>query len=204
MEKGLANVMGVMETYIKVLNVCCTNITEQAEYIKAAYKLVSLGGLKIYFHSLKGILANIGAMELSEFSKNMEIASRDQNEAYIKENVVSYIEKIESFRDNLQWAINEYKKITESDMFETHKSMNKQEYDSRLEQLLTCIRRFEFNEISALMEELILVSKDETREEFKKAYNYIQEFQYEEALEMVEEIRSRKKPMSKIPGEKDA
>ena len=203
-EKGLANVMGVMETYIKVLNVCCTNITEQAEYIKAAYKLVSLGGLKIYFHSLKGILANIGAMELSEFSKNMEIASRDQNEAYIKENVVSYIEKIESFRDNLQWAINEYKKITESDMFETHKSMNKQEYDSRLEQLLTCIRRFEFNEISVLMEELILVSKDETREEFKKAYNYIQEFQYEEALEMVEEIRSRKKPMSKIPGEKDA
>ena len=113
-------------------------------------------------------------------------------EAYIKENVVSYIEKIESFRDNLQWAINEYKKITESDMFETHKSMNKQEYDSRLEQLLTCIRRFEFNEISALMEELILASKDETKEKFKKAYNYVQEFQYEEALEIVEEIRSRK------------
>ena len=181
---------------MKVLNVCCTNITEQAEYIKAAYKLVSVGGLKIYFHSLKGILANIGAMELSEFSKNMEIASRDQNEAYIKENVVSYIEKIESFRDNLQWAIDEYKKITESDMFETHKSMKKKEYDSKLEKLLICIRRFEFNEISALLEELILASMDETKDEFKKAYNYIQKFQYEEALEIVEEIKSHREQMS--------
>ncbi len=185
-EKGLANVMGVTETYVKVLNVCCTNITEQVEYIKAAYKLVAMSGLKIYFHSLKGILANIGAVELSEFSKNMEIASRDQNGAYIKENVASYIEQIEEFRDNLQWAIDEYKKITEGHILETHKSMKTKEYEAKLEKLKVCIKRFEFNEINALIEELILASRDEKKNELKKAYNYIQQFQYDEALEIVE------------------
>lgn len=189
-EKGLANVMGVTETYVKVLNVCCANITEQVEYIKAAYKLVALSGLKINFHSLKGILANIGAVELSEFSKNMEIASRDQDEAYIKENVVSYIEKIENFRDNLEWAIEEYKKITEGDTLEVHKSMKKKEYAGKLEQLSICIKRFEFNEINVLIEELILVSKDEKKDELKKAYNYIQQFQYDEALEIVEGLKN--------------
>ncbi len=189
-EKGLANVMGVTETYVKVLNVCCANITEQVEYIKAAYKLVALSGLKINFHSLKGILANIGAVELSDFSKNMEIASRDQDEAYIKENVVSYIEKIESFRDNLEWAIDEYKKITEGDTLETHKSMKKKEYAEKLEKLSICIKRFEFNEINILIEELILASKDDRKEELKKAYNYIQQFQYDEALEIVEGLKN--------------
>lgn len=188
-EKGLVNVMGVTETYVKVLHVCCSNITEQVEYIKAAYKLVALSGLKIYFHSLKGILANIGAVELSEFSKNMEIASRDQDEAYIKENVASYIEQIEEFRDNLQWAIDEYKKITEGDTLETHKTMKKKEYDSKLEKLIVCIKRFEFNEINVLIEELILASKDEKKNELKKAYNYIQQFQYDEALEIVEDLK---------------
>ena len=81
-------------------------------------------------------------------------------------------------------------------MFETHKSMKKKEYDSKLEKLLICIRRFEFNEISALLEELILASMDETKDEFKKAYNYIQKFQYEEALEIVEEIKSHREQMS--------
>lgn len=188
-ERGLANVMGVTETYVKVLNVCCTNITEQIEYIKAAYRLVALGGLKIYFHSLKGILANIGAIELSDFSKEMEIASRDQNEAYIKENVASYIQQIETFRDNLKWAIEEYKKLTEADTLETTKSMKSKDYQEKLEQLLICIKRFEFNEINTLIEELIQASKDERKDTLKEAYNYIQQFQYDEALELVEKLK---------------
>lgn len=188
-EKGLANVMGVTETYIKILHVCCDNITEQVEYIKAAYELVALNGLKIYFHSLKGILANIGATELSEFSSEMEIASHDQNEAYIKENVTSYIEQIESFRDSLKWAVDEYRKLTAEDTLELHRSMEKEEYEEKLGQLLACIKRFEFNEINALMEELILASEGENRETLKEAYDFIHQFQYDKAFELVETLK---------------
>ncbi len=188
-KKGLANVMGATETYVKVLNICCTNITEQIEYLKAAQTLLSSGGLKICFHSLKGILANIGADDLSEFSKKMEIAALEQDEAYIKENEASYIEQVESFRDSLKGAIEEYKKLTASDTLENYVPMDHNVYVEKLGQLINRIKRFEFNEINDLLEELIAASQEEEKKILKEAYDNIQQFQYEEALELVRTIK---------------
>lgn len=190
-EKGLSNVVGVAEVYVKVLYVCCSNITEQAEYIKAARELVAVGGLSIYFHSLKGIFANIGAMELAEFSKKMEFASHEQNEAYIKENAVSYIEQIEAFRDCLKNAVEECRKQNGQNTLEMHKAMEKKEYEEKIEQLLNRIRRFEYNEINELLEELILASSDEKKDILEEAYNYIQKFQYDEAFALAEKLSGK-------------
>ncbi len=188
-KRGLDNVMGDKETYIKVLNTCCTNITEQVDYIKAAHRLLSSDGLKIYFHSLKGVLANVGAIDLAQFSKKMEIAALQKNEAYINENVASYIEQIESFRDKLKLAIEEYKKMNCSDTVETQILMDESVYKQKLETVIRKVARFEFNEVEDLLEELISATAGEKKEMIKKAYEYIQQFQYEDAFELLREMQ---------------
>ncbi len=189
-KRGLDNVMGDRETYIKVLNTCCTNITEQVDYIKAAHRLLSSDGLKIYFHSLKGVLANVGAIDLAQFSKKMESAALQKNEAYINENVASYIEQIESFRDKLKLAIEEYKKMNCSDVaVETQVLMDEGIYKQKLETVIHRVARFEFNEVEDLLEELISATTGEKKEMIKEAYEYIQQFQYEDAFELLREMQ---------------
>ena len=188
-KRGLDNVMGDRETYIKVLNTCCVNMTEQVDYIKAGHKIISADGLKIYFHSLKGVLANIGAMELAQFSKKMESAALKKNEAYINENVTFYIEQIEDFRNKLKSAIEEYKNLNSDDTLDAQVLMDESVYKQKLDIVIHKIARFEFNEVDSLLEELISATTGQKKAIIKEAYEYIQQFQYEDAFELLREMQ---------------
>lgn len=190
LESGLVYMAGSVENYVRVLKVCCENVTEQINHIKAAYQLISVNDLRIYFHSLKGIFLNVGAEKLSELSKTMEQASINGDNEYVYENIENYIETIEIFRNKLQMALSLYKNILASTIpEEKYQPMEQEEYKEKIEVLLESIRRFEFNESSELAEQLILSSKGTNRKLLEEAYEQVQQFQYEKAVELLEKIK---------------
>ena len=190
LESGLVYMAGSVENYVRVLKVCCENVTEQINYIRAAYQLISISDLRIYFHSLKGIFLNVGAEKLSELSKMMEQASSNSNHEYIQENLESYIETVETFRNKLQMALGLYKNILASTIpEEKYQPMEPQEYKEKIEVLTESVKRFEFNESSELAEQLIVSSKGENRKLLEEVYEQIQQFQYDRAIELLEKIR---------------
>lgn len=188
-EKGIVHMAGSIENYVRVLNICCENVTEQINHIKAGYHLVSNGDLKIYFHSLKGILLNVGADDLAEQSKELEYASNSGQNEYVEEHVGKYIETVENFCNKLKSALGLYKNILASTIpEEEYKPMDKEEYKKKVEQLIEFVRRFEYNESSELAEELISSSQGENRQKMKESFEQIQQFQYEAAIELLEQI----------------
>lgn len=188
-EKGLVHMAGSIESYVRVLNVCCENVTEQINHIKAGYHLVSTSDLKIYFHSLKGILLNVGADSLAEQSKELEEASANGDDSYIEKHTKKYVEAVECFCQKLQSALRLYKNILASTIpEERYKPMKKDEFKEKLKKLIEYVKRFEYNESSELAESLALVSQEEQREKMYTAYEQIQQFQYENAIEVLEKI----------------
>lgn len=189
-EKGLVHMAGSIESYVRVLNVCCENVTEQIEHIKAGYHLVSANDLKIYFHSLKGILLNVGADQLADQSKELEQASANGDITYIEEHVGKYVEAVEYFCQKLQSALGLYKNILASTIpEEEYQPMIKDEFKEKLNILIEYVKRFEYNESSELAQSLVSACQEDIKVKMLEAYEQIQQFQYENAIEILENIQ---------------
>lgn len=77
---------GGKETYMEVLEAYADNAASQQESIAQALEREDIGQYTILVHGLKSSSASIGAMELSEMAKAHEMAGKEGNVAYIKEN----------------------------------------------------------------------------------------------------------------------
>lgn len=184
-ELGLSHLANQMDNYIKVLKATFENIqlaVKRLQQLNASQALVS--SMKIEFHSLKGVLINIGAVSLSEQSHLLELAAGNQDEEYVKGKIQSYLDTISKFAMKLQSALKKYgvKEYKE----DTYIPMEEEDYAMFMDDLIYYLKRFEFNELQSLSEQLFLASYGNQREKMKLVMKEIQNFRYEEALELLQ------------------
>ena len=184
-ELGLSHLANQMDNYIKILEAVVENIQlaiKRLQQLNASQALVS--SMKIEFHSLKGVFVNIGAVSLSDQSYLLEMAAESQDADYIKGKFNSYIETVENFIIKLSDALKRYG--VEENCQNTYVPMEQEDYAMYMEDLVYHLKRFEFNELQELSEQLLLASQGEQREKMKKISREIQNFRYEEALELLQ------------------
>ena len=189
-ETGLSHVLNSAESYIKVLRICSSNVGEQLEHIKAGHNLVAAVDLRINFHSLKGVFANVGAVKLAERSKELELAAAQNDGAFVNERVGEYIEAVERFVKELDIALNLYKDILNAttEENEIYEPIAPEEYKALIEQAKEAVRQYEFTEITNILERLIKASKGKNRELIEKALEEIGEFRYDSVFALLEEL----------------
>ncbi|MCR5792726.1 MAG: response regulator [Lachnospiraceae bacterium] len=189
---GLSYIAGSIRNYVHILRACCTNVQEQIDFVKAGYEMLSPSDLQINFHSLKGILLNTGVTVLSERAKEMEQAAKDNNSVYIEEHAKEFITEIETFRSTLQEALNSFEKSEKEEKKpkENTVTLSNAELSEQLEKAIHHIKRFEFDEINRIMEEVLRSNLEDKREMLENAYDLIQGFRYEEAQEIIEKVKS--------------
>lgn len=189
-QQALANMRGSVKNYIKVLKACCTNLMEQTACIRGAENLVKLWDIKIYFHSIKGILLNIGALELAQESEWLEYAAQSRDENYIQDHQGLYLAKLDELVEGIKEALTLYQDILSSSTAqEEAEVMNSREFAEKIELLKGYIQRFEFNEINTMLEELISASKGENKKYLEESLEEIQKFCYDEAMEKLNQLK---------------
>lgn len=184
-ELGLSHLANHIENYVKILEAAIENIQlaiKRLQQLNASQALVS--SMKIEFHSLKGVFVNIGSLVLSDQSYLLELAAGDRDEEYIKDKFNFYIESVENFVMKLSNALKRYG--IEKECINAYVPMEPEEYDMYMDDLIYHLKRFEFNELQELSEQLLLASQGTQKEKMKRVTKEIQNFQYEKALELLQ------------------
>lgn len=92
---GINRIAGNMELYVELLGMIVEKIPETLVKIDTALSESDAGSLNLEIHTLKGSLANMGAVSLANKAAELEqIASREELDLFV--------EKLEPFRKNLE------------------------------------------------------------------------------------------------------
>lgn len=191
-KNALIRMNGTLENYVKILKIGYGNILEQMLRIERKEKNKKAENMSIYFHSLKGIFSNMGALKLSEASKKLE----ENPEQYD----LHYIQKVDRFTEQLKEALTLYEDILASYQIEREvPEMSKEEYLQQLMHLKECIQRFEFNEIHEIADVLIQASKGRNKKYLMEVMESIEVFEYDEALHKLKKVMAVEKKAEEKP-----
>jgi CheY-like chemotaxis protein len=104
-KKGLSMTGGTLEYYIESLQSYVKDGQEKAVQIKEVLQKGDIALYTTYVHALKSASASIGAAEVSESAKKLEMAGKNQDMDYINANNDSFIGDLESTMANIATAL---------------------------------------------------------------------------------------------------
>ena len=188
-KKGLDMMAGSVENYVRVLAVCIKNILQNYNSIDLIKGTSQKESFALHFHSLKGVFLNIGADEMAEKSKELELAAKAGQMDVISEKVDGYLEDVRDFYSDLEAAYEKYNEKKQNTAPKTEVSDS--EFMGKLEQLRQHIEDFEYIEITETLEEMLSGSQGMKREILEKISGAIQESDYDNALALTDELKEK-------------
>jgi signal transduction histidine kinase/CheY-like chemotaxis protein/HPt (histidine-containing phosphotransfer) domain-containing protein len=105
--KGLAMSAGSLENYLGTLKIFMKDGKEKLKEINAALETKNLPLFAIYAHALKSAAANIGALELSDLAKTLEMAGKQEDMNYVQEHAPNLLESLEKVVGSISRVIDE-------------------------------------------------------------------------------------------------
>lgn len=188
-EKGLSHLANSAENYIKVIEAAVDNIhAERKRLMMYSESQVQPSSMKISFHSLKGVFLNLGASVLSEQSQIFELACGNPEVDFLERNLKQYLEALTTFATGLENGLLRYDDSYAKSKKDKYIPMGEEEYNSCISDLKYYLSRYEFNYLSELISKLVFASKGTKREQFQEIGKQVQNFKYEEALELLNEV----------------
>lgn len=210
-DKGLLQMGGDTSTYNLILNTYYKDCTDKLTSIPRMFEEGDIALYNITVHAVKGSSATIGAEEVSELFRQLEMAGKGGDLEFCKENmpnalgklqemlgiIKEYLENQGEFKDPNSDFIFNSEDVEESDTkADTNDSANKQVADgdskiviSTLKQLVVEIDRINFDESDRILEELVNSDYGESLNEkislIKAAYD---DFDYTKVKEIVGDI----------------
>jgi signal transduction histidine kinase/FixJ family two-component response regulator/HPt (histidine-containing phosphotransfer) domain-containing protein len=100
-ELGLARVSGQRDVYESSLKHMIRQIAKDSVSLPAFLEAVDMRSFTITAHSLKGSLANIGAMQLSDYAQELEEAGARDDAVYCALNISDFIRALDELHTDL-------------------------------------------------------------------------------------------------------
>lgn len=187
-KKGIDIMAGSVENYMKVLSVSVKNISDNFHAVELVYENKHLDNNALYFHSLKGIFLNIGADDLAEKSRELELASKDNRHEFVSQKAEEYLQLVKKFVGALNNACEAYKEKKYNAYAGVEISSS--DFAGKLSELRAHIEDFEYIEITELLEQMLASVSGEQKEALQKIEVAIQDFEYDKAIEIVDELKA--------------
>ena len=185
-EKGLSHLGNSTENYIKVIEAAVDNIrTERNRLAVYLESQVQPSSMKISFHSLKGVFLNLGAQRLSEQAQLFELACTNTTVDLLADNLEQFLKEMEQFYEGLEQGLVEYDDSYVKRQEERYFPLAEEEFKETLERLIYCLKRYEYNDLGELLQRLIYATTGEEKSKYISVGKAIQNFQYEEALQLL-------------------
>jgi signal transduction histidine kinase/CheY-like chemotaxis protein len=100
-KKGIAMTGGTIKRYMQTLAIFHKDGIEKIEEVKKCFKSENYHLYTTHIHALKSAAANVGANELSETAKALEMAGKQDDFAYIRLNNAEFLVALEALLGNI-------------------------------------------------------------------------------------------------------
>lgn len=149
---ALKNLNGNIKTYCIILKIFISTLPLSMDRIRCYFTKKDFERFKIEVHSMKTALANIGDWNLSEQSRKLEVAAKDNNVQYIYESYVEFEHNMIQLHEKLKLiTANIFKK--EKVGFSNGKG-NIVEFKSHIEDIIKLIDELETDGALGMIEDL--------------------------------------------------
>jgi HPt (histidine-containing phosphotransfer) domain-containing protein len=109
---GLRNFSGKEKMYEKGLTLMLNKAAEVEPKAKALLAAGDVREFGVYLHGMKGSLANIGALRMSELAKNLELAGKNDDIEFCELHIEEFCRLFEYFIEKLDKSFNGVPGIT--------------------------------------------------------------------------------------------
>ncbi|MCL2067937.1 MAG: response regulator [Treponema sp.] len=106
-EKGIAMTGGDSKNYLKMLGVFYRDGIKKITEIQDCIESNNMSLYIIYVHGIKSALAIIGAQELSDRARALEMAGKQENQAFIQANTSEFLQELKKLLDHIDAILSE-------------------------------------------------------------------------------------------------
>ena len=188
-EQGLANYGNDKGKYLQILKFINDDGPMHLQRIKDYYEGEHFREYVFEVHSLKGLMAGIGANQLAELARIQEYAGRDGNLEIIKREAHYVVEQYEIMLENIRRVLNESGMLREDIVQFREEELTWNEFCDMLHSLQGSIELFEQGEAARKADNLLTYPLDDgIRKQLIEIKHAINEFEYDEASEYIRQL----------------
>lgn len=183
LKQGLIYVEGELEQYVDMVKLFLRQSEARKEKMRGFLKEGNTEEYTIEVHALKSNGKMIGSREMSELAYEMEIQGRNGKLEYLRQNQAKLEEGWEELEQGLRILMEEQQKTV---MEETVETMTPEEVQVRVERLRNAIEEMDVEAAQEELETLLCGEMEQSQKErFMQVRNCLEEFSYQEALEIL-------------------
>jgi len=184
-DKGIMLTGGTLEYYLETLETFHNDGYERMDEIK---KLLEEGNISMYItnvHALKSASANIGANNISEMAKNLELAAIEDDMDYVQNKNAVFLRAFEKLLKRINDELSKVNSESKKDSVK----MDSKKLKKLLEQLKTALESFDIDVINQSIDTLLraALTKD-VMTTVKDISKHILIVEYDEAIELIDKI----------------
>ncbi len=180
-ESALERVGGdnsILESSLKIMT---RGLPEVIEKLNKSFYSGDIANFTIEVHGVKGTLLNIGANGLAEIAGELEKRSRAEDLNFCKQNIHLLNDQLLTLHEKLSKIMD-----NQSDSSQPKKKGNTGTLKKQIKKLKQYIDDFKGDEAVKLIESMLIYTYSEDTDLFlQKLMRLIEEFQYEQALELI-------------------
>ena len=183
LKQGLIYVEGELEQYVDMVKLFLRQSEARKEKMRGFLKEGNTEEYTIEVHALKSNGKMIGSRKMSELAYEMEIQGRNGKLEYLRQNQAKLEKGWEELEQGLRILMEEQQKTV---MEETVETMTPEEVQVRVERLRNAIEEMDVEAAQEELETLLCGEMEQSqRERFIQVWNCLEEFSYQEALEIL-------------------
>lgn len=183
LKQGLIYVEGELEQYVDMVKLFLRQSEARKEKMRGFLKEGNTEEYTIEVHALKSNGKMIGSRKMSELAYEMEIQGRNGKLEYLRQNQAKLEKGWEELEQGLRILMEEQQKTV---MEETIETMTPEEVQVRVERLRNAIEEMDVEAAQEELETLLCGEMEQSqRERFIQVWNCLEEFSYQEALEIL-------------------
>ena len=190
-EQGLTNYGNDMGKYLQILKFINDDGPMQINRIKEYLEGEHYRKYVFEVHSLKGLMAGIGANQLSEFARLQEFAGRDGNIDIIKRESGLLLEQYATLLENIKAVLNDAGILREEIIPIREEELTWEEFANMLHSLQGSIDLLEQGEAARKIDNLLTYPFDVgIRKQLMSIKRLINEFEYDSAADIIKLLLS--------------
>lgn len=140
-------------------------------------------------HALKGLALGVGATSLADKAKELEMAVRNEEYAKVKNEAPDLIEEYKRLLANIKFVLIDNGVETQKEIEPTRGIISSNQEKKELLALKESLEMLEQTESEAKIIELLKTdTTKEKREKYKKIRNAVRDFDYDEAIIIIDEM----------------
>ena len=171
-----------------ILSASVRDLSNALWHVDELKKVTLWKEMRLDFHSMKGIFANLGVRGLSLRCGEIEMFAAEGSIDKIKANVPELIDEINGFITKFSEILKEWRQEEEG-LDKDVKQVSREEWVNTLNNLKESLRCFEINNVDDYFQMLYTSANKDEEQILRRANSEMQDFRYDKALGILEEIK---------------